>query len=808
MNTKQEHLLRLLKEIDSFCKDHNITYYCAAGTVLGAIRHGGFIPWDDDIDILMTRDEFLRFATAMKTDGPENRSVEYFEGNHEHHSTVARYVNKDSTMFSHYHITGYSPAGIFIDIFVLDPVPDDHDDLVRHVADFYAYADLVAPTLSHSSRLPSLYSHVIDEYIEKSSRNGIYETAEELSRRLFSYDGSSCSNYMLRWASQPFIYPKEYFGRPEMMSFEDMMVPVPSKWPQYLAAHYGFGWTDIPSQDNRDYHDTVFDPDRDYNEVYSLRDSMYEQDKLYKLHRDMQTARRESDALYHTLEDYADGLHIRLCEIEVRHNYEDAGLPYDPLKTAAALIEQKRYKVLTDLYEPYLNLQTREAFMGARRHGTYYHMLFPVIVPIDSELLQLLLRALLYTGRLNEVLKIEGIYRRSGLADAKMSEIRELLDKISTVYGLYYQSDYSGTLDHIHEISEYSEIPQLRDYEWLSLVHTGMDASMEQKLRELSKQSSASEELKKAYGDLLFKHGDITGAGDVYMQLLKDSRNGMFLRDIISKGFEFDMAEWSRPAADSPSALSERIAVLEEELDGLCREHNIKLYRHSIDNEEGFFMTASSACSLLKDIGSKLPADRSLVSWKTGSAVNAFDILYADTSTVDCNLRYESDLSSSYAAVRIRIIRRAALGMPLAAREKLVRIMDLNPYSAGRQPSQKGRLACRQITALPDQLKIAQRKGVFNALMKKELKNTGEPSEKDLRRTIKKAYRRPALAPSILLVQSVSVSCDDLFTAQDKKRYEALPWFEYIRARISRSKLDDEVVCVWEDFQTAASAER
>ena len=69
MNERQSHLLRLLKEIDSFCREHDITYYCAAGTVLGAIRHGGFIPWDDDIDVYMLRsdyDKLIALACAFK----------------------------------------------------------------------------------------------------------------------------------------------------------------------------------------------------------------------------------------------------------------------------------------------------------------------------------------------------------------------------------------------------------------------------------------------------------------------------------------------------------------------------------------------------------------------------------------------------------------------------------------------------------------------------------------------------------------------------------------------------------------------
>ena len=68
----QQAELHVLKVFDAICQKHNLKYYMSGGTLLGAVRHKGFIPWDDDIDITMTRKEYEKFKSIAETELPES----------------------------------------------------------------------------------------------------------------------------------------------------------------------------------------------------------------------------------------------------------------------------------------------------------------------------------------------------------------------------------------------------------------------------------------------------------------------------------------------------------------------------------------------------------------------------------------------------------------------------------------------------------------------------------------------------------------------------------------------------------------
>ena len=125
MAEKQEILFEMLKDVDAFCRKNGIRYSISDGTMLGAVRHGGFIPWDDDADICMLREDFDRFASTYKSDRfhmlyKTAGDDEYFFGGFIKINDPSTYVRNKS----HKDLTKY---GITLDIFPFEDVPQDPD---------------------------------------------------------------------------------------------------------------------------------------------------------------------------------------------------------------------------------------------------------------------------------------------------------------------------------------------------------------------------------------------------------------------------------------------------------------------------------------------------------------------------------------------------------------------------------------------------------------------------------------------------------------------------------------------------------
>ena len=114
--------LQVLDVIDTICRKHGITYFADWGTILGTVRHGGYVPWDDDLDICMKREDYVRFKEVARTELPEHFCIHDYEHKEDHWEFLARVVNHEHICYDLDHLKEFHnfPYLTAIDIFVLD----------------------------------------------------------------------------------------------------------------------------------------------------------------------------------------------------------------------------------------------------------------------------------------------------------------------------------------------------------------------------------------------------------------------------------------------------------------------------------------------------------------------------------------------------------------------------------------------------------------------------------------------------------------------------------------------------------------
>ena len=124
LRRQQIRMLEILVEVDKICKKHNIRYWLSSGTLIGAMRHNGFIPWDDDLDIEMMRTDYLRLMEVLPTELPEWLALQNDETDPNYFFFYAKVRDRRSRMLEQNNYDRlWKEQGIYIDIFPMEQHP-------------------------------------------------------------------------------------------------------------------------------------------------------------------------------------------------------------------------------------------------------------------------------------------------------------------------------------------------------------------------------------------------------------------------------------------------------------------------------------------------------------------------------------------------------------------------------------------------------------------------------------------------------------------------------------------------------------
>ena len=244
--------LELLEEADRICRKNHIHYNIIAGTLLGAVRHGGFIPWDDDADIAMLRSEYDRFVEACARDLDHSRF--YFQD----HRTTPGYrwgygkLRRKDTLFLREH-QEHMPyeQGIFLDVFPLDAVHNNY--LLRCVDQFRCFCLRKA-----------LYARVGKTADRNRFKRGIYRMLDRipedaLKRRLdrMILHAPEHSDYvrilMFPTPNRTYAYRRKWYEASRDTMFEGRVFPGIAEYDEYLRFKYG-DYRVLPPEEERKVH--------------------------------------------------------------------------------------------------------------------------------------------------------------------------------------------------------------------------------------------------------------------------------------------------------------------------------------------------------------------------------------------------------------------------------------------------------------------------------------------------------------------------------------------------------------------------
>lgn len=260
-------IIDVLSAFIRICEAQGLRYFCAGGTAIGAVRHQGMIPWDDDIDVFMPRPDYDRFLRLAAQSMPEGYEVLSPYATKDYPMYFAKMCNARTTLLENERIP--CVFGLYIDIFPLDGAYEDVETCYREKRRFKRLMNKLEAVSTHNS---------FGEYV------GLLTKRREWGRFAVKTVAFCCRSWLRRWLLKQMdsiayghdyalssrvvtysgayqrqeIYPKAWLETPQMFAFEGLMVNLPHDYDAYLRHFFGDYMTLPPVEQRASHHQKVF----------------------------------------------------------------------------------------------------------------------------------------------------------------------------------------------------------------------------------------------------------------------------------------------------------------------------------------------------------------------------------------------------------------------------------------------------------------------------------------------------------------------------------------------------------------------
>lgn len=254
LNKYHSILLKTMEVFHFFCEKNGLTYSISGGTMLGAVRHGGFIPWDDDIDVMMPRPDYNRFLEITANAFVDGYTVISQYNTKNYRMPFAKIMDLNSTVIP-LKENKDCPYGAFIDIFPIDGITEKEYFSKKNVKKYFrtmAYA-LSLHNGPNYNKLQSIIIHLIARLSFKNSQQFLIE-CDSIAQK-YGYD--SCpylGQYFSVYSYYKEMYPRDVFDETEIIDFEGIKVRCIKQRDKYLTIMYGDYMTPPPPEKRVTHH--------------------------------------------------------------------------------------------------------------------------------------------------------------------------------------------------------------------------------------------------------------------------------------------------------------------------------------------------------------------------------------------------------------------------------------------------------------------------------------------------------------------------------------------------------------------------
>ena len=271
--------LEMLQLVDAICHKYSIKYYAMGGTLLGAVRHQGFIPWDDDIDIAMFRSDYQKFVEVAQAEIKSPYFLQSPDSEIDYALTHIKIRNSLTTGATKYDFEFQYNKGVFIDVFPLDNIPDNPNEkknLLKVVHDYRKLLDVGARHFWYWQGTSAGSKEIVSDaekkrltnYVESHTISGVCKDFDEYCSQYNDQQTEFCGVLALELTSERFFWKRDWFEHSQQFPFEYLSIPGPDNYDEVLKKTYGNYKSFV--RGGALHGSLIFDPNLPYSEYNAL----------------------------------------------------------------------------------------------------------------------------------------------------------------------------------------------------------------------------------------------------------------------------------------------------------------------------------------------------------------------------------------------------------------------------------------------------------------------------------------------------------------------------------------------------------